>query len=206
MNTQQSDDTRTSDNPIDVDLLCLENKNQPINNTTGMEMQAAYMETSAAIASTSAAALIQPDSQQSGDLAFSRSPTNYLLNQRIGDLCVSKADDDHPMEQLIMTPLSPLATPISTEEHLLHVIQIKSSRIHELEEAVRKKDIEIAELKSHLDKFQSVFPFSNRGRKTGVHGASGQRQRAQGISAEPQNETSVLALDVTFPKYDKDDR
>lgn len=206
MNTQQSDDTRTSDNPIDVDLLCLENKNQPINNTTGMEMQAAYMETSAAIASTSAAALIQPDSQQSGDLAFSRSPTNYLLNQRIGDLCVSTADDDHPMEQLIMTPLSPLATPISTEEHLLHVIQIKSSRIHELEEAVRKKDIEIAELKSHLDKFQSVFPFSNRGRKTGVHGASGQRQRAQGISAEPQNETSVLALDVTFPKYDKDDR
>lgn len=90
------------------------------------------------------------------------------------------------------------------ERKLLTIVQEKATRIKELEGRLRQKENEIAELRSHLDKFQSVFPFS-RARQAGNNGNIGQRQRAQGISAEPQNETSVLEmLHVTFPKYQKD--
>lgn len=153
------------------------------------------------------------------DTAFPYSPTNLQLNERIGDLCVSGTDcsnsiANNPFSQNSYTAAATAAANgaslLSTEEHLLQVIQLKSARIHELEHLMRCKDNEIAELKSHLDKFQSVFPFSSRGRKggaSGVQGANVQRQRAQGISAEPQSESSVLELlHVTFPKYEKDER
>lgn len=132
---------------------------------------------------------------------FSASP-NLLLNERIGDLCVSSGDS----RNIIIDSCDADQFIAPSEQQLLQVIQIKTARITELETLLRGKENEIAELKSHLDKFQSVFPFS-RGRKAGVQGAHGQRQRAQGISAEPQSETSVLELlHVTFPKYDKEER
>lgn len=158
------------------------------------------------------------------DTSFPYSPTNVRLNERIGDLCVSGTDcqnmdsssnnaNINPFSQHSFTAAAAAAaangaTLLSSEEHLLQVIQLKSARIHELEHLLRCKDNEIAELKSHLDKFQSVFPFSSRVRKGGgVQGAHGQRQRAQGISAEPQSESSILELlHVTFPKYEKDER
>lgn len=202
MNTQQSDHSQLStsninnNSCIDVDLVNLEGDDRPTDKMTGMEMLT--MDMSAATTSTI-------DSAN----AFSRSPTNHLLNQRIGDLSVNTTDIVQPMDHSFFAVTSSQSTSVSmtSEEHLLQVIQIKSHRIHELEQMLRTKDNEIAELTSHLDKFQSVFPFSNRGgRKTGVHGASGQRQRNIGISAEPQNETSALDMHVTFPKYEKDER
>lgn len=127
--------------------------------------------------------------------------SNQMINDRLSNLCVTSdgsagsvcAGDGDNMN------LSP------KEVELLQVIQVRNVRITELENVLRRKEVEMAELKSHLDKFQSVFPFS-RGRKTGAqHGM--QRQRAQGISAEPQSESSVLELlHVTFPKYDKEER
>ncbi|XP_058062961.1 cGMP-dependent protein kinase, isozyme 2 forms cD4/T1/T3A/T3B isoform X5 [Anopheles bellator] len=96
-------------------------------------------------------------------------------------------------------------------QELLKIVQVKDIRIRELEDVLRQKNDEVAELRSHLDKFQSVFrtgggatAVSPGGRKLGT---TGQRQRAQGISAEPQSESSVLELmHVTFPKYDKEER
>ncbi|XP_035915337.1 cGMP-dependent protein kinase, isozyme 2 forms cD4/T1/T3A/T3B isoform X4 [Anopheles stephensi] len=101
----------------------------------------------------------------------------------------------------------------SQVQELLKVVQAKDIRIRELEDLLRQKHDEVAELRSHLDKFQSVFRtgggatgVSPGGRKLGTHGGV-QRQRAQGISAEPQSESSVLELmHVTFPKYDKEER
>lgn len=93
------------------------------------------------------------------------------------------------------------------EKDLFKVIELKNIKIKELEELLNRKNDEIANLRSHLDKFQSVFPFS---RKTG--GAIGrkigqtQRQRAQGISAEPQQNSMHDLLNVSFPKYEKQDR
>lgn len=118
------------------------------------------------------------------------------------------------------------------EERLIQMLQAKDLKIQEMQRALQYKDTEIAELKSHLDKFQSVFPFSRSGASTpsgfmgsanfsglsaagataidrsDIHksGPSFQRQRAQGISAEPQSESSVLLDKVTFPKYEKDER
>uniref|UniRef100_A0A182Y952 PKcGMP_CC domain-containing protein n=1 Tax=Anopheles stephensi TaxID=30069 RepID=A0A182Y952_ANOST len=100
----------------------------------------------------------------------------------------------------------------SQVQELLKVVQAKDIRIRELEDLLRQKHDEVAELRSHLDKFQSVFRtgggatgVSPGGRKLGTHGGV-QRQRAQGISAEPQSESSVLELmHVTFPKYDKEE-
>lgn len=121
---------------------------------------------------------------------------NSLLNEKIGGLCMDSSDGN---EFLFNNECN--------EQQLMQVIQYKSSRILELETLLRQKEDEIAELKSHLDKFQSVFPFSRGNRKSGQRGVNGQRQRAQGISAEPQSESSVLELlHVTFPKYDKDER
>eukprot|EP00099_Drosophila_melanogaster_P014448 NP_477487.1 foraging, isoform A [Drosophila melanogaster] len=119
------------------------------------------------------------------------------------------------------------------EERFIQIIQAKELKIQEMQRALQFKDNEIAELKSHLDKFQSVFPFS-RGSAAGCAGTGGasgsgaggsggsgpgtatgatrksgqnfQRQRALGISAEPQSESSLLLEHVSFPKYDKDER
>ncbi|XP_036328478.1 endochitinase A-like [Rhagoletis pomonella] len=102
------------------------------------------------------------------------------------------------------------------EERFMQIIQAKEMKIQEMQRALQQKDTEIAELKSHLDKFQSVFPFSRHASTATTPGAgvqqqrkSGQayqRQRAQGISAEPQSESSVLLEPGALPKYDKDER
>ncbi|XP_053957756.1 cGMP-dependent protein kinase, isozyme 2 forms cD4/T1/T3A/T3B isoform X1 [Anastrepha ludens] len=101
------------------------------------------------------------------------------------------------------------------EERFMQIIQAKELKIQEMQRALQQKDTEIAELKSHLDKFQSVFPFSRHASTATTPGASVQqrksgqayqRQRAQGISAEPQSESSVLLEPGALPKYDKDER
>jgi len=120
------------------------------------------------------------------------------------------------------------------EERFIQIIQAKELKIQEMQRALQFKDNEIAELKSHLDKFQSVFPFSRSsaagcagtgsGSGSGAGGSGGasgpstatgatrksgqnfQRQRALGISAEPQSESSLFLEHVSFPKYDKDER
>lgn len=92
------------------------------------------------------------------------------------------------------------------EQEFVRIIREKDQTIKELLDNLRRKNDEVAELKSHLDKFQSVFPFSRSpARKTGA--GNGQRQRAQGISAEPQSESSIMQmLSMRFPKYDKVER
>lgn len=92
-----------------------------------------------------------------------------------------------------------------SREELLQLLALKNLRIKELESELTTKNNEIISLKSHLDKFQSVFPFSRHrtiGRKTGYKGIY--RQRAQGISAEPQSETSITELlNSSTPKCEK---
>lgn len=76
---------------------------------------------------------------------------------------------------------------------------------------LRLRDEEIEDLRSHLDKFQSIFPFQfNAVSPTKLLnnnvGLRPRKQRA-GISAEPQSETSIQELSQqTFPTYNKDER
>lgn len=121
------------------------------------------------------------------------------------------------------------------------LLEAKDTRIRNLESLLRDRDNEIQELRSHLDMFQSVFPFSNPVSPTAatlssLHHAvsvsfrrpsppSGQnlvaksltslldgiarprKQRAQGISAEPQSLSTIQELSQKkFPTYPKNDR
>lgn len=94
---------------------------------------------------------------------------------------------------------------------------LKDEKIRLLEERVRRMDEELTELRSHLDKFQSVFPFHVNNKVSRVNavvvgnGANGgnarPRKQRTGISAEPQSEASLQELARTkFKTYDKDER
>ncbi|XP_055838155.1 cGMP-dependent protein kinase, isozyme 2 forms cD4/T1/T3A/T3B isoform X1 [Episyrphus balteatus] len=142
------------------------------------------------------------------------SATKRLTDQMQGLLI--QTNNCEPTVAAPATPINIMSSPFvpSTpqEQRFVQIIQAKEMKIQEMQMALQYKDTEIAELKSHLDKFQSVFPFSRSvsggtttpcglaGRKTGQ---AVQRQRAQGISAEPQSES---LLHVTFQKHDKDER
>lgn len=93
------------------------------------------------------------------------------------------------------------------------LLQSKEDKIRELETLLRIRDDEIGDLRSHLDKFQSVFPFhfnavspKHKGHNNNVGSVRPRKQRA-GISAEPQSEASLQELSQqTFQTHDKDER
>lgn len=126
---------------------------------------------------------------------------NDATAEAVSNMIISDTTDEYMNE--LETKLTP------REMELIKVIQAKDLHIKELEALLSRKDDEIANLRSHLDKFQSVFPFSQSqrviaGRKMGRSIA---RQRATGISAEPQSQNSMHELlNVSFPKYEKQER
>ncbi|XP_046753310.1 cGMP-dependent protein kinase, isozyme 2 forms cD4/T1/T3A/T3B isoform X1 [Diprion similis] len=93
---------------------------------------------------------------------------------------------------------SPRGLTMSTLRELQELLRVKDERIAELEADVCRRDVEISELRSHLDKFLSVLPF-----KSPLTPGKPQprKQRAQGISAEPPMQ--VLAPLVIIDKSDR---
>lgn len=81
---------------------------------------------------------------------------------------------------------------------LQELIRMKDERITELETIVCRRDAEIQELRSHLDKFLSVLPFKSPLTPTKPRP---RKQRAQGISAEPP--LQQLAPLVFYAKSDR---
>uniref|UniRef100_A0A0A1XE85 cGMP-dependent protein kinase n=1 Tax=Zeugodacus cucurbitae TaxID=28588 RepID=A0A0A1XE85_ZEUCU len=161
---------------------------------------------------------------------FCAAQQQKLLNEQMQGLCIAGGNaapanappanaptinsllDSSPTMNILNNSYVPTS---AQEERFMQIIQAKELKIQEMQRALQQKDTEIAELKSHLDKFQSVFPFSRHASTATTPGAgvqqrkSGQayqRQRAQGISAEPQSESSVLLEPGALPKYDKDER
>ncbi|XP_070154433.1 cGMP-dependent protein kinase for isoform X1 [Polyergus mexicanus] len=93
---------------------------------------------------------------------------------------------------------APIAT-MGTLRELQELLRARDERIAELEAVVCCRDGEIQELRSHLDKFLSVLPFSAAPPLTPTKPRT--RDRAQGISAEPPlQELAPLAV------VDKSDR
>lgn len=82
----------------------------------------------------------------------------------------------------------------------------KDDYIHRLEAKLKVRDDEIIELRSQLDKFQSVMPFATGG-KAGNPKERVRKTRAQGISAEPQTLKTIQELaelsQTTFPEIPK---
>lgn len=128
-----------------------------------------------------------------------------------------------------------MATSVDAQD-LKTLLESKDKIIRNLEALLQDRDSEIQELRSHLDMFQSVFPFSNPVSPTAtLHHhpvpptsfqqppsqnlvaksltslldgiARPRKQRAQGISAEPQSLSTIQELSQKkFPTYPKNDR
>ncbi|KAK4014369.1 hypothetical protein OUZ56_026895 [Daphnia magna] len=88
--------------------------------------------------------------------------------------------------------------------NLQSVLQLKEAQIQQREE-------EIQQLRSHLDKFQSVFPFGGQPaafpslRRSTIR--EPRKVRAQGISAEPQDLQTLQDIShQKFNEYPKSDR
>ncbi|XP_017785864.1 PREDICTED: cGMP-dependent protein kinase, isozyme 2 forms cD4/T1/T3A/T3B-like [Nicrophorus vespilloides] len=124
--------------------------------------------------------------------------------------------DSSNQQQENARPKTEVATTVTMEEecdvHSLHQqLRIKDEKIRELEDMLRIKDDEISNLRSHLDKFQSVFPLymlaagssKHLGLNNNVGGMRPRKQRA-GISAEPQSDQTLHDLSQ-LPTYDKEE-
>ncbi|XP_076661120.1 cGMP-dependent protein kinase for isoform X1 [Halictus rubicundus] len=85
-------------------------------------------------------------------------------------------------------------TTMGTLRELQELLRVKDERIAELEALLCRRDAEIQELRSHLDKFLSVLPFKSPLTPTKPRP---RKQRAQGISAEPplQEFASLTVVD-----------
>ncbi|XP_077284453.1 cGMP-dependent protein kinase for [Arctopsyche grandis] len=104
----------------------------------------------------------------------------------------------------VVSDPSTMAAPAEDAEALL---MMKDTRIKELETQLRQREAEIVELRSHLDKFQSVFPYHVNVASPKHKPVRTRKQRAQGISAEPQSESTLQELaQQTFPIFEKDER
>ncbi|KOX72584.1 cGMP-dependent protein kinase 1 [Melipona quadrifasciata] len=73
-------------------------------------------------------------------------------------------------------------TAMGTLRELQELLRVKDEKIAELEALLCRRDAEIQDLRSHLDKFLSVLPFKSPLTPTKPRP---RKQRAQGISAEP---------------------
>ncbi|CAL7950189.1 unnamed protein product [Xylocopa violacea] len=89
-------------------------------------------------------------------------------------------------------------TAMGTLRELQELLRVKDEKIAELETLLCRRDAEIQELRSHLDKFLSVLPFKSPLTPTKPRP---RKQRAQGISAEPP-----LQELATLTVIDKSDR
>lgn len=129
---------------------------------------------------------------------------------------LNTADEEATADGLVVGSADPIQHQITTmmvnTPDVQQMLQNKDDKIKELETKLRLREEEIIQLKSHLDKFQSVFPFSLNatGKHIGLNNNVGPRprkQRAQGISAEPQSAASIQELSrQTFQTYDKNER
>lgn len=144
------------------------------------------------------------------EMIAQESNMNQNFENNEGEISGNSNLDDNQNNNTWIDPVDLIKIELMStdEKDLIKIIELKNNKIKELEELLNKKNEEIANLRSHLDKFQSVFPFSRKtgggiGRKIGQ---STQRQRATGISAEPQQNSMHDLLNVSFPKYEKQDR
>uniref|UniRef100_L7LYD3 cGMP-dependent protein kinase n=1 Tax=Rhipicephalus pulchellus TaxID=72859 RepID=L7LYD3_RHIPC len=92
---------------------------------------------------------------------------------------------------------------MGTLEELRDAVLKQERIIHDLRQVISLRDEEILQLRSQLDKFQSVLiPYNARYSRSGRR-----KERAQGISAEPQSLRSIQDLIQTkFQEYPKSDR
>ncbi|KAL1497630.1 hypothetical protein ABEB36_008558 [Hypothenemus hampei] len=97
---------------------------------------------------------------------------------------------------------------INEVPQLIKLLVERDEEIKRLTSELELRNREIFELRSQLDKFQSVMAIthSHPASPKSLAGQLRPRKQRAGISAEPQNEKSILEMsDTTFPTIFKDD-
>ena len=87
----------------------------------------------------------------------------------------------------------------TTVQDLQLLLRSKDEKIKELQRQLIEKDEHLTELRSQLDKYQSVFGLTFKQANNGPR-----KQRAQGISAEPQRYQNLS--NQNFKKHSKSSR
>ncbi|GFQ87490.1 uncharacterized protein TNCT_713101 [Trichonephila clavata] len=90
-------------------------------------------------------------------------------------------------------------------EELKVMVQQQEDTINQMNSLLLEKEEEIRELKSLLDKYQSVFPVVSPHR---FSRSARRKERAQGISAEPPRALNNIQdlLQAKYQEYPKSDR
>lgn len=89
-------------------------------------------------------------------------------------------------------------------EELKDMVLRQEDAINKMNALLIEKEEEIRQLKSLLDKYQSVFPVVTPSRYSR---SARRKERAQGISAEPQSLRTIQDLiQAKFPEYPKSDK
>ncbi|XP_066259668.1 cGMP-dependent protein kinase, isozyme 2 forms cD4/T1/T3A/T3B isoform X2 [Euwallacea similis] len=99
-------------------------------------------------------------------------------------------------------------TTVPDSEELLKLLAERDEELRRLQNELTLRNREIYELRSQLDKFQSVMAIthSHPASPKGLGSQLRPRKQRAGISAEPQNEKSILELSsTTFPTIYKDE-
>ncbi|XP_066137906.1 cGMP-dependent protein kinase, isozyme 2 forms cD4/T1/T3A/T3B isoform X2 [Euwallacea fornicatus] len=99
-------------------------------------------------------------------------------------------------------------TIVPDSEDLLKLLTERDEEVRRLQNELALRNREIYELRSQLDKFQSVMAIthSHPASPKGLGSQLRPRKQRAGISAEPQNEKSILELSsTTFPTIYKDE-
>lgn len=100
--------------------------------------------------------------------------------------------------------LEVLDSSMGTVEELKELVGKQEDAINGLNSLLYDKEEEIRQLKSLLDKYQSVFPAMTPHRYSR---SARRKERAQGISAEPQSLRTIQELiQAKFPEYPKSER
>lgn len=159
---------------------------------------------------------------------------NQCINQQVAYSCLKHYILQYKI--VFVDYFADMAASVDAQD-LKTLLEAKDTLIRNLETLLQARNNEIQELRSHLDMFQSVFPFSNPVSPTStlhhphhvvaapVHQQQSQnlvaksltslldgiarprKQRAQGISAEPQSLSTIQELSQKkFPTYPKNDR
>lgn len=93
---------------------------------------------------------------------------------------------------------------MGTVEELKELVNKQEEAINQMNAMLIDKEEEIRQLKSLLDKYQSVFPVMSPHRYSR---SARRKERAQGISAEPQSLRTIQEIiQAKFPEYPKSDR
>lgn len=170
-------------------------------NTTPTMIEAGTIITSATVTTTgspiSSLPAMAPQSIHANPINNNNNNNNNNHNNNNGNSRLTGNSASFPESTNVQQP-SASNHNVDGSRDFHELLRIKDERIVELENIVARRDAQIQELRSHLDKFLSVLPFKSPLTPTKPRP---RKQRAQGISAEPP-----LQQLAPLVFYDKNDR